>query len=134
MELKTPSLGFAALAQETRLNLMRLLASCASVRPLGRRVGRRNFVRLPVDPVLSSLGFGAGRALQSTRRGRYVVYTVRFSGLRALFSLLTETCCSGRPELCGDLLRLLPDPTGDDEPMSSAFNVLFLCTHILPAR
>lgn len=66
--------------------------------------------------------------VQSTRQGRHVIYAVRFAGLRALFSFLTETCCGGRPYLCGDLARLLPD----DEPelrMTPAFNVLFLCTH-----
>ena len=47
--------------------------------------------------------------IQSTRRGRQLIYAVRFFGLRSLFSFLTETCCSGRPELCGDLARLLPD-------------------------
>lgn len=66
--------------------------------------------------------------VQSTRQGRHVIYAVRFAGLRALFGFLTETCCGGRPDLCGDLARLLPD----DQPevrMTPAFNVLFLCTH-----
>ena len=51
------------------------------------------------------------------------------SGLRSLLSFLTETCCGGRPELCGDLARLLPDDPPEEEPMTAAFNVLFLCTH-----
>jgi arsenate reductase len=54
---------------------------------------------------------------------------VRFAGLRSLFSFLTETCCSGRPDLCGDLARLLPEETLEEETMTPAFNVLFLCTH-----
>lgn len=67
--------------------------------------------------------------IQSTRRGRHLIYAVRFFGLRALFSFLTETCCGGRPELCGDIARLLPDDQPEEEPMTAAFNVLFLCTH-----
>ena len=67
--------------------------------------------------------------IQSTRRGRHLIYAVRFFGLRSLFSFLTETCCAGRPELCGDLARLLPDDLPEEEPMTAAFNVLFLCTH-----
>lgn len=66
--------------------------------------------------------------VQSTRQGRNIIYAVRFAGLRALFGFLTETCCGGRPDLCGDLARLLPE----DQPevhMTAAFNVLFLCTH-----
>ena len=54
---------------------------------------------------------------------------MRFFGLRSLFSFLTETCCGGRPELCGDLARLLPDDLPEEEHMTAAFNVLFLCTH-----
>lgn len=67
--------------------------------------------------------------VQSTRQGRQIIYAVRFSGLRALFSFLTETCCGGRPELCGDIARLLPEETSEEKPMTPAFNVLFLCTH-----
>jgi hypothetical protein len=67
--------------------------------------------------------------IQATRRGRQIIYAVRFFGLRSLFSFLTETCCGGRPELCGDLARLLPDDPQEEESMSAAFNVLFLCTH-----
>ena len=54
---------------------------------------------------------------------------MRFFGLRSLFSFLTETCCGGRPELCGDLARLFPDDLPEEEHMTAAFNVLFLCTH-----
>ena len=42
--------------------------------------------------------------VHSTRQGRHVIYAVRLAGLRSLFGFLTETCCNGRPELCGDLL------------------------------
>lgn len=67
--------------------------------------------------------------VQSTRQGRHVIYAVRFAGLRALFSFLTETCCNGRPDLCGELARLLPEESEVGRGMQPAFNVLFLCTH-----
>ena len=66
--------------------------------------------------------------VQSTRQGRQVIYAVRFAGLRALLSYLTETCCGGRPDLCGDLARLLPDDPQEAYLMQPAFNVLFICT------
>lgn len=66
--------------------------------------------------------------VRSTRQGRHIIYAVRFAGLRALLSYLTETCCGGRPELCGDLARLLPDDIEEDKSMEPAFNVLFICT------
>jgi protein-tyrosine-phosphatase len=49
--------------------------------------------------------------------------------VRRLLGFLTETCCGGRPELCGDLARLLPPWPEEDQGMTAAFNVLFLCTH-----
>lgn len=68
------------------------------------------------------------RLVRSTRQGRYVIYAVRFAGLRTLFSFLTETCCGGHPELCGDFARLIPEDVDEVSPVTPAFNVLFLCT------
>ena len=66
---------------------------------------------------------------QSTRQGRQVVHAVRIAGLRRLLGFLTESCCGGRPELCGDIARLLPALPDEEKGMMPAFNVLFLCTH-----
>lgn len=65
----------------------------------------------------------------STRQGRQIVHAPRIAGLRRLISFLTETCCGGRPELCGDIARLLPPDPEESKGMTPAFNVLFLCTH-----
>src|SRR3990167_5522822 len=128
MEATDAALGFAALSQETRLQLMRLLATRgASGMAAGELATTLRQAPLTLSFHLSALE-QAG-LLQSTRQGRHVIYAVRFAGLRALFSFLTETCCAGRPDLCGDLARLLPEETLEDESMTPAFNVLFLCTH-----
>jgi protein-tyrosine-phosphatase len=66
---------------------------------------------------------------QSTRQGRQIIHAARIAGVRRLLGFLTETCCGGRPELCGDLARLLPPWPEEDQGMTPAFNVLFLCTH-----
>lgn len=128
METNDAAEGFGALAQAKRLDLMRLLASAgATGMPAGEIAAR-------LGSPASSLSFHLAaleRAglVQSTRQGRQVIYAVRFAGLRELFSFLTETCCGGRPDLCGDLARLLPDEPHEEDVMSPAFNVLFLCTH-----
>lgn len=128
MEEKIAALGFAALSQETRLRLMRLLAERgASGMPAGEIASR-----LEQPPSTLSFHLAAleqAGVVQSSRQGRQIIYAVRISGLRALFSFLTETCCGGRPELCGDLARLLPEETREESPMTPAFNILFLCTH-----
>jgi protein-tyrosine-phosphatase/DNA-binding transcriptional ArsR family regulator len=128
MESKQAAIGFSALAQETRLDLMRLLASRG---PSGMAAGE---LAAALDQPPSTLSFHLAaleqaQLIQSVRRGRHLIYSVRFVGLRSLFSYLTETCCGGRPELCGDLARLLPDDLPEDKPMTATFNVLFLCTH-----
>ena len=128
MEIKDVLLGFAALSQETRLRLMRLLAERgASGMSAGEIASRLELAPSTLSFHLAALE-QAGLVL-STRQGRQIIYAVRISGLRALFSFLTETCCGGRPELCGDLARLLPEETREESPKTPAFNVLFLCAH-----
>jgi ArsR family transcriptional regulator, arsenate/arsenite/antimonite-responsive transcriptional repressor / arsenate reductase (thioredoxin) len=127
MESKDAALGFAALAQETRLNLMRLLASRGAS---GMAAGE---AAAALGQAPSTLSFHFAQLeeaglIQSTRQGRSIIYAVRFAGLRALLGFLTETCCAGRPDLCGDLARLLPDDPPEDRRMTAAYNVLFLCT------
>ncbi len=126
MESTQAAAAFSALAQETRVNLLRLLvergATGLPAGDLGSRLG--------VPPSTLSFHLAAleqAGLVQSTRRGRQMIYAARIAGLRSLLSFVTETCCSGRPDLCGDLARLLPDDE-EDQTMTAAFNVLFLCT------
>jgi ArsR family transcriptional regulator, arsenate/arsenite/antimonite-responsive transcriptional repressor / arsenate reductase (thioredoxin) len=127
METLEAAAAFAALSLETRLDLMRLLiAQGASGLPAGEIA-----VRLAVPSSTLSFHLAAlerAGLTQSTRQGRQVVHAVRIAGLRRLLGFLTETCCGGRPELCGDLARLLPPSSDEDKGMIAAFNVLFLCT------
>jgi ArsR family transcriptional regulator, arsenate/arsenite/antimonite-responsive transcriptional repressor / arsenate reductase (thioredoxin) len=128
MELADASAGFAALSQETRLELMRLLVTAG---PTGLPAGDIA-VRLAVPPSTLSFHLAAlerAGLTQCTRQGRQIVHAVRIIGLRRLLGFLTETCCAGRPELCGDIARLLPPIPEEDHGMTPAFNVLFLCTH-----
>jgi protein-tyrosine-phosphatase/DNA-binding transcriptional ArsR family regulator len=128
MESTEAAAIFAALSQETRLDLMRLLMGES---PNG----------LPASDIASRLGVPSSTlsfhlaALEraglthSTRHGRQIVHAARIAGVWRLLGFLTETCCGGRPELCGDLARLLPPLPEENKGMTPAFNVLFLCTH-----
>ncbi len=128
METLEAAAAFAALSQETRLDLMRLLiAESATGLPSGEIAAR---LAVPASTLSFHLAALERAGLtQSTRQGRQIVHAVRISGLRRLLSFLTETCCGGRPELCGDIARLLPPEPNEDKGMTPAFNVLFLCTH-----
>src|SRR5512135_3183092 len=105
MEITGAVNGFSALAQETRLNLMRLLATKGAS---GMAAGELAAL-LGQSPSTLSFHLSAleqAGLIQSTRQGRHIIYAVRFAGLRNLFGFLTETCCGGQPDLCGDLARL----------------------------
>lgn len=128
MEATDAAAAFAALSVETRLNLLRLLMERgASGLPAGDIAAR---LALPASTTSFHLAALERAGLtHSTRQGRQIIHAVRFSGLRQLLAFLTETCCGGRPDLCGDLARLLPPDPEEDKGVAPAFNVLFLCTH-----
>ena len=102
MELIDAAQIFGALSQDARLLVLRLLISAG---PNG----------LPAGEIADRLGLPASTAsfhlsaleraglTQSTRQSRQIIHAVRFVALRELIAFLTETCCSGRPELCGDI-------------------------------
>ena len=128
MEISAVAAAFGALAQETRLDLLRTLLSEA---PAGLPAGEIAS-RLGVPPSTLSFHLTAlerAGLTRSERRGRQIIHSARIMGVRQLLGFLTETCCAGRPELCGDLARLLPAAEEDATGMTAAFNVLFLCTH-----
>lgn len=128
MEATDAAAAFAALSVDTRLNLLRLLMTAgATGLPAGDLAGR---LGLPASTTSFHLAALERAGLtQSTRHGRQIVHAVRFAGLRQLLVFLTETCCGNRPDLCGDIARLLPPLPEEDRGMTPAFNVLFLCTH-----
>lgn len=128
METSEAAAAFAALSQETRLDLVRLLLTAGpSGLPAGEIAARLAVPSSTLSFHLTALE-RAGLT-QSTRQGRQIVHAMRIIGLRHLLSFLTEACCAGHPELCGDIARLLPLPPDEDKGMTPAFNVLFLCTH-----
>jgi len=127
METDQAALGFTALGQTTRLELLRLLLS---VGPNGLAAGEVA-QRLGVPP--SSLSFHLRSLEQAgliapTRQGRTLVYAAQIHRLRGLIGFLADACCGGDPARCGDIALLL-DPSRREFAMSPAFNVLFLCTH-----
>jgi protein-tyrosine-phosphatase/DNA-binding transcriptional ArsR family regulator len=128
MELSEAAAVFAALSVDTRVGLLRMLMTC---RPNG----------LPSGDIAARLGLPASTAsfhlaaleraglTQSTRQGRQIIHAARIATVRNLLMFLTEACCEGRPELCGDIARLLSPLPEENHGMTPAFNVLFLCTH-----
>ncbi|CAH0249577.1 metalloregulator ArsR/SmtB family transcription factor [Roseomonas sp. CECT 9278] len=128
MESSNAAFAFAALGQETRIDVLRGLLAAG---PSGLAAGDIA-ARLGVLP--STLSFHL-RALEqagliaATRQGRSLIYAAQVDRLRALIAFLADACCDGDPSRCGDLHRLFDTPRETARMMPASFNVLFLCTH-----
>lgn len=94
--------ALAALAQETRLDVFRLLV----------RVGPEGLAAGAIADTLkvsrATLSFHLSQLeraglLRSARQGRSIIYSADFDGMSRLLGFLTEDCCAGRPEICGVL-------------------------------
>jgi DNA-binding transcriptional ArsR family regulator len=100
MENKDAIEALAALAQETRLSVFRLLVQ---VGPNGLPAGAIAR-RLAVAPATLSFHLRelerAGLLL-SRRESRQIFYATHIEGTRRLLDFLMQDCCGGRPEICG---------------------------------
>lgn len=87
--------ALAALAQETRLKVYRLLVEAG---PDGLSAGRISD-ELDLPPATLSFHLAhldrAGLA-QSRQEGRFVIYSADFQNMNALVGYLTENCCGGQ--------------------------------------
>lgn len=98
--------ALAALAQETRLRVFRLLVAAG---PGGLPAGE---VAQAAGVPASTLSFHLERLeraglLRSCRRGRQILYAAELENMRRLLAFLTADCCNGHPELCGGLLAVV---------------------------
>lgn len=98
MDTKQTLAALAALAQESRLAVFRLLVQVGPDGMAASRIGER------LDIAPSSLSFHlkelAHAGLISSRQdGRYVIYAADIGTMNGLIGFLTENCCGGAP--CG---------------------------------
>jgi arsenate reductase len=127
MEISDAAQMFGALGQESRLGVIRLLLNQSPTGvPAGELADKLSMPGSTTSFHLSALE-KAG-LVENVRQGRQIIYSVRLSALRDLLTFLTEACCGGQPELCADLVSLLPSIPEKVEGVATAFNVLFLCT------
>jgi DNA-binding transcriptional ArsR family regulator len=97
-------LALAALGQETRLEVFRLLVRAgAEGVPAGEIATRLDTVQNTMSAHLKILG-QAG-LVRAEREGRSIRYTADMTGFRDLLAYLMEDCCNGTPELCQPVLQ-----------------------------
>ena len=109
--------ALGALAQETRLRIVRLLVTAG---PAGMPAGA---IGESLSASSSRLSFHLNHLEQagliaSLREGRSIRYTAAYGALSGLISFLMRDCCQGRPEVCTPAVEALAacacPPTGVD--------------------
>lgn len=124
--------ALGSLGQPTRLAVLRKLLK---VHPDGLNAGDiARMCEVPHNTMSAHLAVlsRAGLVLVE-RQGRVMNYRADLGGFRELVEFIARDCCTGRPELCGDILHRYPVAThattaAREDFMTPAFNVLFLCT------
>ena len=94
---------FAAMAQETRLKVVRLLVKA------GENGVAAGVIADEVGVSASNISFHlkelehSGLILQR-REARSIIYAANYDVVRGIIDFLMEDCCGGRPEICAPVL------------------------------
>ena len=96
--------AFAALSQQTRLQIVRVLVMAGpdglAAGAIGEQVGASS----------SSASFHLSNLeraglIQSRREARSIIYSANYEGLAALVQFLMLDCCQGHPDVCAPAER-----------------------------
>ena len=99
MEISQAVKAMSALAQESRLEVFRLLVTCGEEgMPAGQIAEHLGIPAATLSFHLKEL-HNAG-LIDQQRDGRSLIYRLNVDEMRRLFAYLMEDCCQGRPELC----------------------------------
>ena len=104
MEIKTAATALAALAQETRLAIYRLLVEAG---PDGVSAGRiAETLKVPGATLSFHLKELLRANLVSSRQDKqFIYYAADFERMAELMTFLTQNCCQGMPEKCLTLVE-----------------------------
>jgi DNA-binding transcriptional ArsR family regulator len=99
MEIRTAVTALAALAQETRLSIYRLLVEAG---PEGVPAGRiAEMLEVPAATLSFHLKELARAGLISSRQEKqFIYYAADFERMAELMTFLTQNCCRGMPQAC----------------------------------
>ena len=101
--------ALSALAQETRLEIFRLLVQKGPEGMPAGEIGERLGQPSPTLSFhLNQLRFAG--LVTSRRQSRLIIYSANYKAMNDVLAYLTENCCAGRPELCA------PTTCAPDEP------------------
>ncbi len=113
--------ALAALAQETRLDIFRLLVERGLEGMPAGEIGER--LKLPSPTLSFHLNqLRHTRLVTSRRQSRLIIYGAKFRTMNGLIEYLTENCCAGEAS------NAIHDRPKGEAPRRE-LNVLFLCTN-----
>lgn len=111
MESKTVIRALAALAQETRLGIFRLLVQAG---PTGMAAGEIG-AELKIAPATLSFHLkelSYADLIAARQDGRFIFYSANFDQMGALVAFLTENCCTRDGVVCAPAANCRPSATG----------------------
>jgi len=109
MEIPEAATAFAALGNERRLHVLRLLVQAG---PNGVAAGEiaRQLDTLQ-NTLSSSLSVLSHAGLVTSRReGRSIIYSAAYPRINSLIEFLVSDCCGGDPSLCGEAFFAVGKP------------------------
>jgi ArsR family transcriptional regulator, arsenate/arsenite/antimonite-responsive transcriptional repressor len=99
MEIRLAVMALAALAQETRLSIYRLLVEAGPEGVAAGRIGEA--LEVPGATLSFHLKELARASLVSARQEKqFIYYAVDFERMAELMTFLTQNCCKGMPQEC----------------------------------
>lgn len=96
--------ALAALAQESRLSIFRLLVQAGKEGVAAGGLGEA----LGIPPATLSFHLKTlthAGLIKSRTEGRYVIYSANFAGMDKLIAYLTEHCCAGDAAQCAPVKK-----------------------------
>lgn len=115
MEADTAIRRLAALAQDSRLAVFRLLVRAGADGMAAGEIARS----LGVTPntLSAQLNVLSNAGLVSSRRaGRSIIYAADYDRMSELLVYLMEDCCQGRPEVCAPMAEAAARGACCDQP------------------
>ncbi len=99
MKVKNAVAALAALAQESRLSIFRLLVQAGKEGIAAGKLGEK----LDIPPATLSFhlkGLLHAGLVRSRTEGRFVIYSANYAEMDRLLAYLTEHCCAGDAGQC----------------------------------
>ena len=106
MDMTQSLFAFAALGQQTRLEVLRLLIRAGGEGMAAGDIGASLGVRQNTMSSNLNVLLRAG-LVRNEREGRSIRYFADFEGIRGLLAFLMEECRGGKPELCQPVIEAI---------------------------